>query len=439
VLEKTEIGLLTRAVKKLLGLVGIRDSEEKMRGNAANWLELADKVWHYRCDQLSEADRKELRTRIDELRAQCRQRAEAPKLKLLIEQLEETLRHLGGMIYPKSTLVDYVEFLLVAAIVILGVRTYIVQPFKIPTNSMWPSYYGMTAEVYRQPDDVPGPLKQAARFVFFGARHREVIAPESGPITVPVFVSATRVGGRLSYERKPGRSWLMFPTEVRDYVFYVNEAPVHLQVPLDFDFDTAFQDAMGLTVQQLAAAADGSQHGSNGFRWVTLPQRTAERGKPLISFDLLTGDQLFVDRVSYHFMPPQVGQGFVFRTGKIPGIGEDQYYIKRLAGVPGDKLEIRQPVLYRNGAPIAGAAAFDLNAKRIGRYAGYFNIPSDLGAQYLSAGTTMTVPANSYFALGDNSGNSRDGRYWGFVPAKEVVGRPLFIYYPFTRRWGPAR
>jgi signal peptidase I len=49
------------------------------------------------------------------------------------------------------------------------------------------------------------------------------------------------------------------------------------------------------------------------------------------------------------------------------------------------------------------------------------------------------VPAQAFFALGDNSRDSQDGRYWGFVPEKDVIGRPLFIYYPFTRRWGPAR
>jgi signal peptidase I len=49
------------------------------------------------------------------------------------------------------------------------------------------------------------------------------------------------------------------------------------------------------------------------------------------------------------------------------------------------------------------------------------------------------VPEDKYFALGDNSGNSQDGRYWDFVPAKDVVGRPVFVYYPFTSRWGPAR
>ena len=56
-----------------------------------------------------------------------------------------------------------------------------------------------------------------------------------------------------------------------------------------------------------------------------------------------------------------------------------------------------------------------------------------------AAGRTLKVPEDSYYALGDNSGNSQDGRYWGFVPAKDVVGRPIFVYYPFTSRWGPAR
>ena len=51
----------------------------------------------------------------------------------------------------------------------------------------------------------------------------------------------------------------------------------------------------------------------------------------------------------------------------------------------------------------------------------------------------LEIPKDKYYALGDNSYNSQDGRYWGFVPAKDVVGRPIFVYYPFSRHWGPAR
>ena len=167
--------------------------------------------------------------------------------------------------------------------------------------------------------------------------------------------------------------------------------------------------------------------------------KEAVAGQPIVRFDLMTGDQLFVDRVSYHFFRPQVGQGFVFKTGNIAAIGQDQYYIKRLVGVPGDVLEVKSPVLYRNNKPITGARSFDLNAKRVAPYTGYTAGETLYGARYLYTGQTLTIPEGSFFAMGDNSSNSSDGRVWGYVPAPDVVGRPLFIYYPFTRRWGPAR
>jgi len=167
----------------------------------------------------------------------------------------------------------------------------------------------------------------------------------------------------------------------------------------------------------------------------------------VLAFDILTGDQLFVDRFSYHFVRPQVGQGFVFRTDNIdsPYMKDgrtleqiQQYYIKRLVGVPGDTLEVREPALFRNGQPITGSVAFDANAHRLGEYGGYSNsIVNDPG--YLKPGEQMKVPPHKFFAMGDNSANSQDGRYWGFVPAKDVVGRPLFVYFPFTRHWGPAK
>ncbi|MDO8544115.1 MAG: signal peptidase I [Opitutaceae bacterium] len=417
--------------------------EKKMRENAGNWLELAEKVYHYRRDVLVPAQVGELQSRIGELQALMKERAGAEKLKIGIERLEEVLRRTGGAIYPKSALVENVEFFLVAAIVILGIRTYFVQPFKIPTNSMWPTYNGMTPQVWKNPADAPGPVMAAVRFALFGARHKEFVAPESGTITAPV----ARGSGRLYYELKPARSWFIFPSTNREYTLFVNDKPVRIQVPEEFDFDWAFTEATGINLEERTKLAEQAPRGfSNGLAAITL-ERRAEKGKPFLSFDIITGDQLFVDRVSYHFMPPKVGQGFVFRTDHIQsdfmrdgrtGGQLEQYYIKRLVGVPGDKLEIREPVLYRNGSPITGALAFSENAKRAGKYGGYFNPPSYVGG-YLKAGETMTVPKSRYFALGDNSGNSQDGRYWGFVPAKDVVGRPLFVYYPFTSHWGPAR
>jgi signal peptidase I len=91
----------------------------------------------------------------------------------------------------------------------------------------------------------------------------------------------------------------------------------------------------------------------------------------------------------------------------------------------------------RNGAPITGSVAFDLNARMVSPYRGYANASHD-DPRYsiLFPGETVTVPEHGYLAMGDNSHDSFDGRFWGYVPEKDVVGRPLFIYYPFTRRWG---
>jgi len=400
-----------------------------MRANAHNWLELADKIYHYRRDELAAKDLAELQQKRESLRSLVRERADASRLKLGVETLEGVLRKTGGKVYPKSTVQEYVEFFLVAAIVVIGVKAYFVQPFKIPTNSMWPSYNGMTPFVYKNPADAPGSVAKIARFLAFGAQHKELIAPASGKITVPVFANS---GGYLYFEKKPGRKWGIFPATVREYVFFVGDETVRLQVPEDFDFDWAFREAFGVTADQMAERAMRSRRGDYNYRLIEL-DREATRGKAFLSFDILTGDCLFVDRISYHFISPKVGDGFVFRTGNIPGIGVDQYYIKRLVGVPGDKIEIRDPVLYRNGKPITGADAFIMNGRREGKYTGYRNIGS------LSSGSEVDVSIDGFLALGDNSSNSKDGRYWGLVPRKDVVGRPIFVYYPFTRHWGASR
>jgi signal peptidase I len=440
-------------------MFGFFDSQEKkMRGNAANWLDLAGKVWHFRRDRLNSKESAELVARTEELRKLLRERADAAKLKLGIESLENVLGRTGGAIYPKTSLVENVEFFLVAAIVILGIRTYFIQPFKIPTNSMWPSYYGMTAE--NLPPDAPAPnaAERLFRFLAFGAIRQTMIAPCDGEITVPIFVrtDGTKI---VAYTKRSGRSWLVFPAQVKEYTLYVNGEPATLQVPADFNgfddvvFNTYFPNREAVEAQiQRSVQANTAEIARQQFdenqrveiETLRVPiGKTVRAGQPIVRFDILTGDQLFVDRVSYNFVRPAVGQGFVFRTDHIPDIMREygaQYYIKRLIGVPGDRIEIREPMIYRNGAPITGSKAFALNAGRVGFYRGYFNASHEEGRyRMLFKGETITVPPDGYLALGDNSRDSFDGRFWGFVPAKDVVGRPLFIYYPLTRRWGTAR
>lgn len=435
-----------------------------MRQNAENWLEVADRVRHFRRDLLTDTQNQKLTTAAGELRLRLKHKADAGMIKLSIEALERVLRDTGGRIYPASSLVENVEFFLVAAIVILGLRAYYVQPFKIPTNSMWPSYYGMTAEVFK-PGQEPGFLRKAARLIGLGASNYTVTAPADGEVLIPVFGDL-----RPAFSERSGRSLGVFPTLMRDYTLMVGGEPVKISVPADFqgEFDQVLNEAlMGNSPSLYAALKDaatraqplerstiivrgGAHPVEQTVYWIPIGKK-ARRGDILLSFDILTGDLLFVDRLSYNFIQPKVGSGFVFRTGNIENLKADEgdkYFVKRLVGGPGDVLEIKAPALYRNGQPIEGSEAFGKNARKEGKYPGYTNtgpaVASGTDRQLISdglmpVGGKVTVPANSFFALGDNSPRSKDSRYWGFVPEKDVVGRPLFIYYPLTSRWGPAR
>jgi signal peptidase I len=441
---------VTRTMKTILSWIGIRDEEQKMRENGANWIEMADKVWHYRRDRMSAAEATDLKLRADDLRQRMKERADAAKLKLSIEELESVLRRTGGTVYPKSGLVENVEFFLVAAIVILGIRTYFVQPFKIPTNSMWPTYNGMTPQVYKRATEEPGKLATVARAVVFGAWPHRLDAPADGEVLFPIG-GLNRI---VNFRSVSGKKWLVVPTELHEYTLLVGDRPVKTRVPVDFDFDWAIYDAffakegssysreiLQAQVEAKVSAREFEDHVVDGrpMRFIRTGVRV-KAGERAMSFDELTGDQLFVDRMSYHFVRPQVGQGFVFRTENIHSVfmmsnnqQVESYYIKRLVGTPGDTLEVKAPVLYRNGDPITGSSAFTANANRAGKYKGYTN------QHLLAPDETVIVPPGKYFAMGDNSANSADSRYWGFVPSKDVAGRPLFIYYPFTSRWGPAR
>jgi signal peptidase I len=94
-------------------------------------------------------------------------------------------------------------------------------------------------------------------------------------------------------------------------------------------------------------------------------------------------------------------------------------FIKRLVGLPGDVVEIRSGSIYINDKPL-------LDPLFANRY--YYN-RGDFGQE----GQKLVVPADNYFVLGDNSASSKDSRYWGFVPHKNLLGKAMFIYWPLPR------
>ncbi len=446
-----------------------RSENSKLRSAAKNWLYLGRKVYDFRRDQLSDAEVSELARRIDGLRSQLNVKpADAGALKLSIEALEAQLKEVGGAFYPQSTLSENVDFVLYFLIIYLGFTAFFIKPFAIPTNSMWPTYNGMTSEVWTEENPAPGLASRAFRLIANGSVRYRMTAPESGELLIPVLTDGARILG-LHKATVGKRRYLVVPGEGVGYWFEVGGVKTVFKVPTEFDLElpmpigteqdrsvlreawfpeeASFWEGIqkrivegGVDRRERVVLADGR---SAEVIWVKSGLRFAQ-GETALSFDIHAGDRLLVDRISYHFARPKVGDGFVFLTGNIENLSTspEQHYIKRLAGTPGDRLRIEGSALIVNDAPASGSAAFGRNGGKEYPYAGYFDRVEQTAPGFgglLLAGEEITVPQYSYVVLGDNSGYSYDSRGWGYVtPGTVIVGKPVFIFYPFTRRFGLA-
>ncbi len=163
---------------------------------------------------------------------------------------------------------------------------------------------------------------------------------------------------------------------------------------------------------------------------------------------LLVGDFLLVNKTIYgppgHWMPllpyqpVQRGDIVVFHFPLEPA----DHVVKRVAGLPGDRIHMDRGQLFVNGSPISEPYAVVENASH-DNFRDQF--PATL---YTDPGIDthwwmqmrkevrngeLIVPQGSYFVLGDNRDHSRDSRYWGFVPIQNIVGRPFVIYFSLRR------
>lgn len=169
---------------------------------------------------------------------------------------------------------------------------------------------------------------------------------------------------------------------------------------------------------------------------------------------LLIGDHVFVNRVQFSPGTPWVGPIVPYRQihrGDIvvflsmdPATPE-LYIVKRIIGIPGDRIHLRDGVVYRNGEKLNESYVIHSQQDSDFSYNTYRdNFPSvspadqpnvipdwKLTMQSHIENGEIVVPPNSYFGMGDNRDVSLDSRYWGFISRTHVIGRPMFIYWSF--------
>jgi len=324
--------------------------------------------------------------------------------------------------YPNAAWRENVEVLLVALTVAMGIRTFFLQPFKIPTGSMQPTLFGVTSV----PDFTKsyGPAMEAERDAlviptgwqrvrewFEGASYIHIVAEGDGelkavdqPTRLLIFnLWQTLVVGDKSYT-------IWFPP---DY-----GAP-------------RLQDRAGI-------------HLGQSFR----------KGEDIIKMKVTAGDHLFVDRLTYNFCPPERGEIIVFETRGIPPLPQDQFYIKRMVAMGNEQVQIGDDRhLVINGKRIDSSTAhfekvYSFNPKeppRESRYSGHVNeqiartspdYRGMLAPNFPDATATYTIRPDHYMVMGDNTMNSLDSRSWGDFPAGNVIGKSFFVYWPITDRFG---
>lgn len=317
--------------------------------------------------------------------------------------------------YPNAHWRENVEVFLVALAVAMAIRTFFVQPFKIPTGSMQPTLFGVTSEnLLTKPDfQIPTGLKRVREW-FEGISYIDVKAKASGTldrITPPVGIRIINFWQKV----------------------YIGGVAHTIWFPPDYG-----QGELG-----------SSHRGA-----VRLGQRY-EKGEQVIRLKVQAGDHLFVDRLTYNFRKPTRGEIIVFQTGGIqhPSMPQDQFYIKRLVALGGERVQIGDDRHLRiDGERLdAGTPHFEnvygFNPRtppRDSAFSGHVNqtvadalrVPGMLAPLFPNESATHTNGPDSYMVMGDNTLNSFDSRGWGEFPAGNVIGKSFFVYWPITSRFG---
>lgn len=317
-------------------------------------------------------------------------------------RLAKIERELESVFPPRpgwDSWVENVEVIFVAVVLALALRTYFLQPFKIPTDSMKPTLWG----IYTQPEteNPPNPLIQVAALAIQGKTWHNVVAGERETLQsvteeklfgIP-FITVTK----LVTDKETHRVWATFD-------------------------------------QVLKGSPDLVARRNEG-------RMTYETGEVICRFSVATGDHVFVNKLIYHFRKPHAGEVFVFTTHDIDEINQssrragmdfNQFYIKRCVGIPGDRLQVEPPYLRRNGEIMRANPIFDRIYSLKDGYRGY----STMAPHMEEKGQTVHLGPDQFWAMGDNSYNSSDSRRWGHVPRENLVGTGFVVYWPFTKRWG---
>ncbi|MDG1358325.1 MAG: signal peptidase I [Akkermansiaceae bacterium] len=407
----------------------------------------AKKFLHYKRDLLNDQQIAEIQSRCQDLQAASKQR-DKEKCDEASKQLHATCENALPKQQRQGWIEENLEVIFVAVVIALGLRAYVVQPFRIPTGSMQPTLNGIVATQVASSDEFPNIAKRTLQRVTRGRKYVDLVLDES-----------KRLRAKNPVIEKP-----YFHFFTHTYIYFEDGTKVTFPGP-----KSALMNRNGMGFGSICGypTSDMSQQEKSQYQQAILgpsrskistegsQNRTIAYTKPFIPEGTViargyidTGDLILVDKISYNFRRPDRGEVFVFDTRDIKKIHSEaarnggtagSHYIKRLAGVPGDKLQIKQSDLYVNGEKAKESGILQVMSKQNG-YRGYEASYRLQGGQIFKARTSNIPGMNEYIALGDNSYNSSDSRFFGTVKEFNVIGPAAFVLWPFTSgHWGAIK
>jgi signal peptidase I len=413
------------------------------------------KLLQHQRDILSPKAISEVEASMKEIQDAIAAKADKAALEKKMENLEKAANQWIKP-YPNAVWRENIEVLLVALAVAMGIRTFFLQPFKIPTASMQPTLYGITSGNLLTDKEYYKPTGWArVKDWLGGGTYLSFQADQDGTfdgVSKPLRFLIFNIKQTLWFAGKPHNFWFVPDTG--------GGMPLQLGLP---------QTLQAIFASLPPTPPDHHEMSDLENRMGIERGTTFHKGDDVLNLKIISGDHLFIDRVSYNFLPPGRGDIVVFQTKGIPeemrdrfGIPPDEFYIKRLVGLGGETLSLKQDYvitdvptggmptdvpagyLVIDGHPLSAATPhfenlYSFSSPPPGATTIKYQPNHYYGhgmLQQLAPGNEFHVRPDYFFVMGDNTMNSLDSRYWGDFPESKVLGKAFFIYWPINQRFG---
>ncbi len=352
--------------------------KRKLRKQLKEYLHAARHARHMREDIADPKDIATLKAAEDKVR-EIRRSGEGD-----VDKAVERLSAAADKVYPSSNnsgMRENVEVIIVALAAAMAIRAFFFQPFKIPTGSMQPTLNGITTEAQAGTGISDRQPLKFVKWFLTGASYKEIRSEVSGAINPQVYVDRDKLVVEIAG----------IPHKIPSYM----------------------RDQLKL-------------------------KQRYSKGDVICNAKVIAGDHILVNKMKYNFMHPERGDISVFDTKNIEHdqVRADTFYIKRMVGLSGEKIQIQNGRIVADGKIVSDPPMFERIASDPAYHGGHGN-----AGLLLDPEASIQLADDEYLMCGDNTkpGMSLDGRFFGGVLREDFQGPAFFVYWPFREHWGIVR